>query len=184
MMVLQGHVGSDAFEITFWCCAVCNSPACIGSRNQTLRVSMASSCNHTGKVACRMGAQVHNNNKNHDKNIYKGRSALVNHLQVGSHQSKGGRLGAGKKRNSTNMSDGVYLFGFELLEAVLPVLGKLGLLALARLDQRRFDLHLPLATPARQAQTGSVGRTRRRRILERRKRRKKKTKREEEEDGA
>ncbi len=51
------------------------------------------------------------------------------------------------------MSDGVYLFSFELLEAVLPVLGKLGLLALARLGQRCLDLHLPLAAPAGQAQT-------------------------------
>ncbi len=47
-----------------------------------------------------------------------------------------------------------HLFSFELLEAVLPVLGELGLLALARLPQRRLDLHLPLATPARQAHTG------------------------------
>ena len=57
-----------------------------------------------------------------------------------------------------------HLFSFELLEAVLPVLGELGLLALTRLPQRRLDLHLPLATPARQAQTGSVERTTRRRL--------------------
>ena len=100
MIVLHSHMGADAFKITFWCCAVCNSPACIGSRNQTLRVSMASSCNHTGKVACRMGAQVHNNNKNHDKNIYKGRSALVNHLQVGGGKSSvtGRAAGARKEK--------------------------------------------------------------------------------------
>ena len=48
------------------------------------------------------------------------------------------------------MSDGAHLFSFELLEAVLPVLGELGLLALACLPQRCLDLHLPLATPARQ----------------------------------
>jgi len=55
--------------------------------------------------------------KNQDKTIYKGKSALVDHFQVGSHQSKGGQLGGEKDRNSTNMSDGVHLFSFELLEA-------------------------------------------------------------------
>lgn len=64
------------------------------------------------------------------------------------------------------MSDDVHLFSFELLEAVLPVLGKLGLLALACLGQRCLDLHLPLAAPAGQAQAGSVGRTTRRKRLE------------------
>ena len=43
-----------------------------------------------------------------------------------------------------------YLFSLELLEAVLPVLGKLDLLALARLGQSSLDLHLPPATPAQQ----------------------------------
>jgi len=65
------------------------------------------------------------------------------------------------------MSDDVYLFSFELLEAFLPILGELGLLALACLPQRRLDLHLPLATPATQAQTGlSIGRKGRRRRVE------------------
>ena len=64
------------------------------------------------------------------------------------------------------MCDGVHLFSFELLEAVLPVLGELSLLALARLGQSCLDLHLPLAAPTGQAQAGSVGKPTRRGRLE------------------
>lgn len=42
----------------------------------------------------------------------------------------------------------MYLFSLELLEAVLPVLGKLGLLVAAGPSQCSLDLNLPLSTPA------------------------------------
>lgn len=41
-----------------------------------------------------------------------------------------------------------HLLSLELLEAVLPVFGKLGLLVMAGLSQGSLDLHLPLPTPA------------------------------------
>lgn len=48
----------------------------------------------------------------------------------------------------------LYLLSLQLLQALLPVFGKLGLLALAGLCQRCLDLHLPLAASAQTIANG------------------------------